>query len=264
MASMLKQGWNICRNIIKHFFAENCPMQAASLAYISLLSIIPIMTLSFNILSISPVFKGISGQIQQFIFKNFIASSAQTIQQHIQTFINQASTLSVPNMLFLFVTAVLMIFAMEQAFNKIWQVKKSRNIVQAFLMYWAVLTLTPILIGAALVMSPYFLSFHFVQAGLIIFPYILTFLAFMLLYTIVPNCKVKIRYAASGALIATILFELAKYGFTQYIAYFPTYKLIYGAIAAIPIFLIWLYLSWLIILFGASINYILAHPSREE
>ncbi len=222
------------------------------------------MTLSFNILSISPVFKGISDQIQQFVFKNFVAASAQTVQHHIQTFINQTATLSVPNTLFLFITAVLMIFALERSFNKIWQVKKPRNIVQAFLMYWAVLTLTPILIGAGLVMSSYFLSFHLIQTGLMVFPYILTFLTFMLLYTVVPNCKVKIRYAASGALIATILFELAKYGFTQYIAFFPTYKLIYGAIATIPIFLIWLYLSWLIILFGASISHILAHHFREE
>jgi membrane protein len=261
---MLKQGWYFCRNIIKNFFAENCPMQAASLAYVSLLSIVPLMTVSLTILSIFPVFKGIGDQIQKFVFANFVASSAQTLQQYIQTFMHQTTKLSLPGMLFLLVTAVLMIFAMEQAFNRIWQVQKHRNIIQAFLMYWAVLTLTPILIGAGLVISSYLLSFPFIQISLIALPYLLTFLAFMLLYIIVPNCKVKIRYAASGALIATILFESAKYGFTLYIAYFPTYKLIYGALAVIPIFLVWLYLSWLIVLFGVSISHSLASPHVAE
>jgi len=261
---MLKQGWYFCRNIVKQFFAENCPMQAASLSYVSLLSIVPLMTVSLSILSIFPVFKGIGDQIQKFIFENFVASSAQTVQQYFQTFMAQTAKLSIPGMLFLLVTAVLMIFAMEQAFNRIWKVQKHRNTVQAFLMYWAVLTFTPILIGVGLVMSSYLLSFSFIKISLITLPYLLTFAAFTLLYVIVPNCKVRIRHAALGALIATILFEAAKYGFTIYIAHFPTYKLIYGALAVLPIFLVWLYLSWLIVLFGVSVSHTLAYPDQAK
>ena len=99
---------------------------------------------------------------------------------------------------------------------------------------------------------------------LFIAPYVFTFLAFILLYITVPNCKVKLKDAAIGAGISTILFEIIKHGFTFYIAHFPTYKLIYGALAAIPIFLLWLYLSWLVILFGALISYAVSHEIAIE
>jgi len=254
---MFKQGWSLIRAIITNFFKEGGPMQASGLAYISLLAIVPLMTVSLSILAVFPAFKGIGDQIQKFIFDNFVTSSAQTIHQYLQAFMSQAAKLSLPGTLSLLVTAILMIFAIEYNFNQIWHVKKHRNAIQAFLMYWAVLTLAPILIGVGFFITGTALYTIINKTITGAFPYLFTFLALTLLYILVPNCKVKIRHAIPGAIIATILFELAKRGFAFYIANFPTYTLIYGALAVIPIFLIWLYLSWLIVLFGASVSHTL-------
>jgi membrane protein len=268
---MFKQGCKCCLTAITRFFQEGIPMQAAALAFITLLSIVPLMTVSFSILAAFPVFKGLGNRIQEFIFSNFVASVAQVVQQQLQTFINQTKTLSVPGTFFLLITAILVIFALEYAFNKIWRVQKRRNLIQALVMYWAVLTLTPVLIGTGFLISSYLISSPFVsviikpgtrEIILTVSPYVFTFLAFTLLYVVIPNCKVRIWHAAIGAIVATLLFELAKYGFTFYIINFPVYRLIYGALAIIPIFLIWLYLSWVVILFGALVSHSVSTPVK--
>lgn len=262
---MLEKIWKFCIELVRRFYRDGCPLQAAGLSYVSLLSLVPLMTVSLSILTAFPQFKGLGDKLQHFIFSNFVAESAQVVQHQLNIFIQQAGRLSVTGTFFLLVTAVLMIFTMEQAFNNIWRVKKQRNAIQAFLMYWAVLTLTPILVGIGFVISTRLMAISFVSAAatmpeikkfaLAITPFGLTFLGFTLLYTTVPNCKVKIRYAIAGALVAATFFEFAKIGFTFYITNFPTYQLLYGALAIIPIFLIWLCLSWMIVLFGAIVSH---------
>lgn len=259
--NIIKRGFIFSQNIIASFLREGCPLQAAGLSYVSLLSLVPLMTVSLSILAIFPKFRGIGDQVQQFILSNFIASSAQVVQHHLQEFIHQAMRLSVPGILFLLITSILMVFSLEQAFNHIWKVDKRRNFVQAFLMYWAVITLIPILISAGIVITTPVVTKAAMTLpalktiAIFVFPYLFTFLAFMFLYMAVPNCKVRFRDAARGAVVATILFDLVKLGFAFYIIHFPTYKLIYGALAAVPLFLLWLYLSWIVILFGGLISY---------
>lgn len=269
---MLKNLFLFCKRLITEFLGEGCPLQAAGLSYVSLLSLVPLMTVSLSILAAFPVFHGIGTEVQQFILNNFIASSAQAVQHQLQVFMDQTTRLSVAGTAFLFVTAVMMVFSLEQAFNHIWKVKNRRNFVQAFLMYWAVLTLTPVLIGLGFVISSYVMTISFIHKAALFFgakkiffwiaPSIFTFLAFTLLYIAVPNCKVKLSHAAIGAIFSTIFFEIVKHVFSLYILHFPTYRLIYGALAAIPIFLLWLYLSWLVILFGALISYELGHKPK--
>jgi len=139
-----------------------------------------------------------------------------------------------------------------------------RNPVSAFLLYWAVLTLSPLLVGLSLVVSSYLTSIPLIYGtaqsiglseGLLLnyTPFFLVSIAFSILYIVVPNCNVAIRHGILGGVVAGILFEIAKWGFTLYITLFPTYQLLYGALAAIPIFLLWVYLSWMIILFGAEV-----------
>ncbi|KPJ67589.1 MAG: hypothetical protein AMJ43_04500 [Coxiella sp. DG_40] len=249
---------------ITRFFLEGIMMQAAYLAYITLISMVPLMTVSFSVLTAFPVFQDLAKRIQDLVFSHFVASVAQVVQEQLQTFIQQTKMLSVPGTFFLLITAVLVIFALEGTFNNIWHVQKRRNFVQAFVMYWSVLTLTPVLVGAGFLLSSYLIFSRFISIimmpeikEVIVFvsPYVFTFLAFTILYIIIPNCKVKVWHAIAGAIVATLLFELAKYGFTFYIAHFPVYRLIYGALAIIPIFLVWLYLSWVVILFGALVSH---------
>ena len=262
---MLQRTRRFVAIVGKRFFHEGCPIQAAGLSYISLLSVVPLMTVSFSVLTAFPVFKGLDVKLQQFIFKNFVASSAQVIQQYLNSFASQVGKLSGTGIFFLFITAVLMIFAVERVLNRIWRVERRRNAIQAFLMYWAILTLTPVLLGVGVLISSHLLGFKAVadtatlsvlkKIAFTVFPYLFTFTAFTLLYAAVPNCKVKLRYAVIGAVVASVMFELAKLGFAFYITHFPTYKLLYGALAVVPIFLVWLYFSWLILLFGAIISH---------
>ena len=260
-------GYGFCLLVYRRFVEDGCAHRAAALAYTSLLSLVPLLTVSFAVLAAFPVYQNVGDKIQDFIFQNFVVSSANVVQQHIQAFMTKATQLSATGSFFLLVTAILLIFNIEQAFNSIWRVKHRRKGVSAFLSYWAVLTLMPILIGVGFAVTSYLASVPFITGAaeslglkkplLAMLPYLLTLFAFTLLYITVPNCKVRIRYAFVGGLLATLLFELAKAGFAAYITHFPTYKLLYGALAALPIFLVWVYVSWLIILFGAEVNCIL-------
>lgn len=265
---------NFATQIVSQFFLDNCALRAAALSYTSLLSIVPLMTVSFTIMTAFPIFRQIGLEIQNFIFENFVAASAQVVQESLQRFAGQALNLSATGLIFLLVTALLMIFNMEQAFNAIWRVKRSRSGTSAFMLYWGLLTLLPILLGVGFAITSYIFSLPFIEGTtqtlglkgpfLLVFPYILTFVAFTVLYITLPNCKVYIRHAMIGGLVATILFEMAKYGFGLYVLHFPTYELLYGTLATIPIFLLWIYLSWLIILFGAVVAHVSGNPSEKQ
>lgn len=273
MFNVLKKIFKIFHEIVKQFIEDGLPTRAAALAFTSLLSLVPLMTVSFTILTAFPMFKSVGEQIQTFIFNNFVATSAQIIQLNLMKFSQQAVNLSIPGLFFLLVTAVLMVYTMEQAFNAIWRVKSSRTGLNAFVMYWAVLTFLPILIGVGFALTSYFFSLPLISETartlrlnvfyFKYFPYFLTFVAFTMLYIILPNCKVRVRHAAMGGLVATFLFEVTKYGFGLFVVNFPTYELLYGTLAAIPIFLIWVYLSWIIILFGAMVAYMLGARTTE-
>ncbi|MFA6409144.1 MAG: YihY family inner membrane protein [Gammaproteobacteria bacterium] len=257
---MLKKHYIFWRTVIADFTRNRCFSKAASLAYTTLLSLVPLLTVSFSVLSAFPVFKGLSAKMQGFIFQNFVSGAAETVQQHLQEFVEQTAKLPVLGLLVLVSTAVFLVFSMEQAFNEIWQVKKRRKDIPAFLIYWGVITFVPILVAIGITLSTYFFGPMFSpKVALLNFiePYFVAYLAFTLLYIALPNCKVQLKYALIAAIPSSLLFELAKFGFTFYIAAFPTYKLIYGALATVPIFLIWLYITWLIILFGVVVNYAL-------
>ncbi len=260
--------------MVQQFVGDACLTRAAALAYTSLLALVPLMTVSLALLSAFPVFQDVAQKIQNFVFANFVAGSADIVQQHLQSFTDAARHLSPTGLVFLVITAVMMIFNMETDFNAIWRVKKRRHGISAFLIYWAVLTLLPILSGAGVAIStnlgetplvveitellrlkPLFLQFT---------PDLLTALAFTLLYVTLPNCHVKLRHGICGGVVAMVLFELAKAAFTWYLANFPSYELLYGALATIPIFLLWLYFTWSIILLGAVVAHVIANGTQMD
>lgn len=267
MRKILGKIYAFWHTVLCEFMQTNCMNRAAALSFTSLLSLAPLMAVSFTMLHLFPVFSGLSQKMQAFIFNNFVTTSAQIIQAHLQQFIEQAHHLSLTGFLILVVTAVLMMINVEQSFNAIWRVREQRRRVPAFLLYWAILTFLPTLLGIGILISSYivalplFFSVHsfFLATTLLKYvPIVLAFVVFTLLYAAVPNCKVPMTGALLGGIVAAILFEFAKYGFALYITRFPTYALLYGAFAAIPIFLIWVYLSWLVVLFGAVVSHVWA------
>lgn len=248
----------LVRHAWKHFSEDRCFEEAASLGYTSLLAMVPLFAVIFGIIAAFPVFSHWSEQLKSFIFTNFIPASGEQIQDYLNNFLASTGGLALPGTVFLIITALLLMLRIEQAFNRIWRVDLSRGVVNRIVMYWAVLTLGPLLIGTALAISvqnvfdPLGLGSVAVglgQKGGIFFLY---WAMFTLMFVLVPNRKVLFRHALAGALLSTILFELAKAGFVTYISH-ANYTVIYGALATIPIFLFWLYLVWTVILFGASL-----------
>jgi membrane protein len=151
----------------------------------------------------------------------------------------------------------------DRALNAIWEVRSQRRFATKFLIYWAVLSLGPVLIGASMLVTSYLLSLPILTEAassgigrrlLGLTPVAASALAFTMMYLVVPNRRVRLGHALIGGVFAAILFELAKHGFGLYITQFATYQAIYGALATIPIFLVWLYLSWIMVLLGAEVT----------
>lgn len=247
---------------LRRFLGDGCPQSAAALTYMSLFAIVPMLTLMYSMFSLVPAFQELGGQVEEFIFSKFLPSSGQEITQYLSEFSNQARKLSVAGVAIILVTALLMLSNIEKTFNHIWATTGGRKGLAGFLVYWAILSLGPLLLAVGMIMSTYLMSLRLVVAEVdslgvvaLLFsylPWLLTWLAFTLLYVAVPNCKVRVVYALFGGLITTLLFETAKALFGQLVAN-SIYTNVYGAFAVIPLFLIWIYLLWVLILFGAEL-----------
>ena len=247
---------------LRRFLGDGCPQSAAALTYMSLFAVVPMLTLMYSMFSLVPAFQELGGQVEEFIFSKFLPSSGQEITQYLSEFSNQARKLSVAGVAIILITALLMLSNIEKTFNHIWATTGGRKGLAGFLVYWAILSLGPLLLAVGMIMSTYLMSLRLVVAEVdslgvvaLLFsylPWLLTWLAFTLLYVAVPNCKVRVVYALFGGLITTLLFETAKALFGQLVAH-SIYTNVYGAFAVIPLFLMWIYLLWVLILFGAEL-----------
>ncbi|MEE8264075.1 MAG: virulence factor BrkB family protein [Gammaproteobacteria bacterium] len=250
--------------VTRQFMADGCQRTAASLSYTTVLSLVPLIAVMFVALKAFPVYQDLGNEIQDYIFRNFVPAASESVQSHIQQFATRATQLTAAGIIFLVLIAVMMMATIENALNKIWRVRAKRHALSSFAMYWAVLTLGPLLVGVGLVATSYVVSLPLVsdvevRLGLKTrfiawTPFVTTTLAFTLLYMLVPNRRVPFRPAVIGGIVAALLFEVAKRGFAFYVTHFPTYEAIYGALVSIPLFLVWVYLSWLVILLGAEIT----------
>jgi len=250
--------------LVGNFSKHNGTQNAAALTYTTLLSLVPMMTVFIAVFSAFPVADKVNVLIQDFVFQNFVPTSGEVLQEYLGTFASKASKLSGIGFVFLLLVAIMMMNTINKALNAIWEATSKRKLISQFLIYWAILSLGPVLIGVSVVATSYVVSIPLLQdayaveikEGLIgLMPIIASSLAFGLIYLVVPNRRVSFKHAISGGLFAAILFEIAKRAFAFYITNFPTYEAIYGALATIPIFLIWVYVSWMIVLFGAEFTY---------
>ncbi len=252
------------RLLVERFVEDQGLPNAASLTYTTLLSLVPLMTVSLALFSAFPISDHVAEMVQDFVFKNFVPASGEVLQEHFQTFSQKASRLTGTGFAFLIVVALLMMANIDQALNTIWRVQRKRSALSKFIVYWSILSLSPMLIGVSMVVTSYLVSIPIFSGAaetigikerlLGIAPILASVVAFTLLYAVVPNRRVPFRHALAGGIFAAVLFELAKRGFAFYLTHFPSYEAIYGALAAIPIFLIWLYLSWAVTLLGAEFS----------
>ena len=256
------------------YYQDRCLRSAAALCFTTLLSLVPLATVILMIFTAFPSFDSFSNDIQGFIFSNFVPTSGNVVQENLTALIANSSKLTGIGIGMLILSALLLMDTIEGTLNDIWNITNKRKTAPRFMVYWAVLTLGPLLIGASLAGTSYLVSLPLLHETAItletktrllgLLPFFATTLACTLLYAIVPNTYVPLRNAFVGAVVAAILFELAKKGFAMYITAFPTYQMIYGALAAIPIFLIWIYISWMVALIGAELSYCMTHFSYTK
>jgi len=255
--------------LLRQFHEDRCLGMAASLSYTTLLSLVPLLAVMFSVLAAFPVFETVVGKIQDYIFRNFVPASGEMIQSYFTEFTEQARRLTGPGIFFLVVVALMLMHSIDEVINDIWRVRAPRSWPAKFVVYWAVLTLGPLLLAVSIVVTTFLVSLPMVSgingamAGvrswtLSLMPFLSILVALTLLYVLVPNRRIKLRHGLGGAVVAALMFELAKHGFTLYVSNVPTYATIYGALAVIPLFLVWIYVSWAVVLLGAEISYCLA------
>lgn len=248
----------LLRHVWAHFQEDRCLEEAASLGYTSLLSLVPLLAVAFGIIAVFPVFNEWSDRLQAIIFENFMPSTGEQIVPYLNTFLDSVSKLTLPGIIALIVTALLLLIRIEVAFNRIWRVDRNRTLLNRVVMYWAVLTLVPMMLAAVVAFSAQNLlglisGDGSISAGLYrLGMFVVTWLMFTSVFILVPNRRVFIKHALAGAFLSAVLFELAKAGFVAYVSN-ASYTVIYGALATIPIFLFWIYLVWIVVLFGASL-----------
>ncbi|HEY5717789.1 MAG TPA: YihY family inner membrane protein [Motiliproteus sp.] len=251
------------RQLARQFRVNQGPLNAAALTYTTLFAVVPLMTVTYAMLASIPSFQGVGEQLEGLLFDHFVPSSGDSIRSYLSGFAAQARSLTAVGVGFLVVTSFLMLKSIEAAFNRIWQVERPRKGLSSFLLYWAVLSLGPLLLGLGFVLTSYLASLPLVtgatealggrQRFFSMLPFVTSSAAFTLLYAAVPNCSVPLRHALVGGTLVALLFEAAKRSFTLFVTHFPSYELIYGAFAAVPIFLAWIYISWIIVLLGAEL-----------
>ena len=246
------------------FRDDKCFETAGALSYTTLFAVVPLLTAMVAILAVFPVFAGLREHVSDFIFRNFVPASGETVQGYLFQFADNASKLTVAGIVFLLASALMMLASIEDRFNRIWRVPSPRKGSSRFLLYWAALTLGPLLLVAAVAASSWVFAQPVLRgaggAGVLglrlvaLLPFAITWAGLTVLYQLVPNRRVRWRDAAAGALAGALLFEAARNGFAAYVQGIANYRAVYGALAAIPIFLIWIYLSWVIVLLGATLT----------
>ena len=236
---------------------------AASLSYTSLIAIVPLFAIGLAIFSAFPVFNSVRGQIEDFLLKNFVPTIEQEVSQYFSEFLNATGQLTTIGVVGLAITAILMLSTIENSLNFIFKVYKARSIKTKITLYWTVITLGPLLLGTGFSMRGYVYALQkFMPEALLstevffsaVLPSLFTILALVLLYVLVPNKKVNVWHAFIGAVVAMILFYILRKAFGSFLVSTNTYNVLYGALAIIPIMLIWLYLIWAAVIFGAVIT----------
>jgi membrane protein len=260
--------WSEARDLLlfarRRLTEERLPQVAGSLTFTTTLALVPLLTIVLAIFTTFPVFSSFRASLESYFVQTVMPKGiANTIIGNLTQFASKATRLSAVGAVALLFTSSAMMATVERAFNQIWRVKRTRPLAQRVMMYWALLTLGPLLFGLSLTVTT---QLFLVTSGVVgtvpllgtlfytVVSLALTTGAYTLLYMAVPHRYVDWRDAVWGGLVAAVAFEVAKRMFGVFIKQFPNYTIIYGALAALPLFLLWMYLSWMITLVGALIT----------
>jgi membrane protein len=254
---------------LRRFLADGCFAASGALSYTTLVSLVPLAVIAFGSLSAFPIFEQVHDQLVALVFRNLVPSIGEQAAWWFRTFADSAAKTTAIGVAGIAATGVLLLVTVEDQLNLIWRVTSPRPWVQRILAYWTLITLGPLLIGISLSLSTYFeiaarqvgfgeeavawIASSWLHGVARAVPALLEFIALTLLYCLIPNCAVRWRDGALGAAIATLAIEFLKVGFCIYIGAASFYQTVYGALAIIPIFLLWMYISWMAVLLGAVV-----------
>jgi membrane protein len=253
-----------CAAIARRLREERAPQTAGSLTFTTLLSLAPLLAVVLAVASAFPAFEKGIAELQSFVLAHALPDTpgVRRFMDQIGSFSQNAGRLTALGLAAFGVTAVMLMLTIDNTINRVFRVQRRRTLLQNVLMYWAVLTLGPVLIGASLSITSYAFGASLglvhrdspLDVAMRVLPFVLTCAALVLLYGIVPARRVDWKHAVIGGIAAGIAFELAKRGFTLYLSKVPTFRLVYGAFATIPVFLLWVYISWVVVIVGAIVT----------
>ena len=264
LAELARFPWlSAGRTLAERFREDRLGLTASSLTFTTTIALVPMVTVALAVFSAFPMFSEIQGAVQAWLVQSLVPDAiARQVLGYLTQFSGKASRLGAVGLGALFLSALALVLTIDRTLNGIWRVRRPRPLAQRVLIYWAVMTLGPLVLGASLSVTSYAL---YASRGLVssipgalqfvidILEFGLLALALSCLYRFVPNTTVQRNHAIAGGVFAALGIEIAKRGLAWYLSFVPTYSVVYGAFATVPILLVWIYLAWLVVLLGAVI-----------
>ena len=253
---------SFARFLLRRVMEDNVFQAAGALAYTTVFALVPLSMVVFGVLSGFPVFAEWSERLSDYVFSNFVPSAARSMEAWLLQLSGNVGQLTAAGTVALVISLLITLNGVEATFNRIWRVSSARPRLTRFLVYWTVLTLGALVAAASLAVSARFFAlavFDTVpgvvleQNLLRLAPMALELLVFTAIYKVVPHRTVQLRHALAGAALAVVLFELVRWGIGAYLGLFTGYARIYGTLAFVPVFLVWVFLGWVAVLLGASV-----------
>ncbi len=256
------QLWNYVRFVSRRVVEDRCLMVAGSLTYTSLLALVPLFTVTLVLTSHIAAIRDLIFEVKAFVLKNLVPDvGGRLFSVYMEQFSQNAAKLTILGLLILIATALALMFTIDTVFNDIWRARRRRSWWKRLAGYLGVLAVGPLLIGASLTLTSYLVHWSrkldrmlpFLDDWLLnLVPFALTTLALVIAYRVMPARHVPARHAIVAGVFAGLLFEIVKYLFVGYVVRVPTYNVVYGAFATVPIFLLWMFCSWMVVLVGAE------------
>lgn len=264
LATLSRFPWGpALRTLRERFREDHLGLTASSLTFTTTIALVPLVTVALAVFTAFPMFSKLQGTLQAWLVQSLVPDSiARQVLAYVNQFAGKASRLGVAGLAAFFFSALALVLTIDRTLNAIWRVRRPRPLAQRVLIYWAVMTLGPLLLGASITVTSYALYASRVlvsgiPGGVQFVIDLLEFgalaAALASLYRFVPNTPVHWAHAAAGGVAASIGIEAAKRVLAWYLGQVPTYNMVYGAFATVPILLVWIYVAWTVVLLGAVV-----------
>jgi len=259
------------KGVVVKFLRDQCIVDASALSYVTILSLVPLIVITFSLLSAFASLAALKERILDYLLKFMVPGSASAVVNYITGFSAKAKTMGLGGLIALFSLAFSLFSAAEQSLSHIWKVKRNRTFINRLFVFTNILFWVPLLLGASFYLSTKVAFIPYLggvaRLYFMILPLIISWVAFSFFLLIVPPCRVKVSAAVAGGGVAALLWELAKHGFDLFVTHafsIKAFSVLYGSLMVFPVFLIWIYLCWIITLLGAEVSYVVHYGGNWE